>query len=109
MNNIERKARFTSDWLDMNYQRFVDEGIESPSGNVLRVSDALDYLSWDDRVELNEAFSLGPHSVHGAIETIAKAFLISCVINTLWHDHLAAEEELGGEIDWEKLECWSQK
>lgn len=102
MSNIERKARFTSDWLDANWGKFVAEGVEDSNGRLVRVSDAIPDILAVEMKMLDEAFALGMCATHNAIEKIAKAYLIEMVVNDMWYNHLAEEEEAGHEIEWAK-------
>ena len=48
--------------------------------------------------------SLGACATHEAIEIIAKAFLLDVVVDTLWDEHLAGEEEMGRQMLWARAE-----
>ncbi len=94
-----RKLQFQQDWLSDNWAKFVAEGINDQSGRLLTVSDALS-LTKLECDQIDAAFRLGPQATHEAIEIIAKAFLLSVVVDELWGYHLAAEEEMGREVLW---------
>ncbi len=94
-----RKMQFQQDWLADNWDKFVAEGIEDPSGRILAVSDALSLTRLEGE-RIDAAFRLGPQATHEAIEIIAKAFLLDMVVDELWGYHLAAEEEMGREMLW---------
>ena len=98
-----RKLQFQQDWLVDNYDKFVAEGIDDPSGRLLTVSDALS-LTKLECDQIDAAFLLGPQATHEAIEVIAKAFLLGTVVDELWGYHLAAEEEMGREMLWARAE-----
>ena len=94
-----RKTQFQQDWLASNWDKFVAEGIEDPSGRLLTVSDALG-LTWDESDQIDAAFRKGACATHEAIEIIAKAFLLDVVVDALWDEHLAGEAEFGMELSW---------
>lgn len=105
MNNIERKARFTSDWLDLHWDQFVKGGVEDSNGRLVKVADALADLSAKEMAQIDNAFAFGPHHIHEAIEQIAKVYLIDVVVSELWGNHLAMEEEQQRELEWAKAEA----
>ena len=94
-----RKSQFQQDWLASNWDKFVAEGIEDPSGRLLTVSGALELTKLEGG-QIDAAFRLGACATHEAIEIIAKAFLLDVVVDTLWDEHLAGEAELGRELSW---------
>ena len=98
-----RKTQFQQDWLASNWDKFVAEGIEDPSGRLLTVSDALGLTKLEGD-QIDAAFRLGACATHEAIEIIAKAFLLDVVVDTLWDEHLAAEEEMGRQMLWARAE-----
>ena len=98
-----RKLQFQQEWLEYHWDKFVAEGIEDPSGRLLTVSDALG-LTWDESDQIDAAFRLGACATHEAIEIIAKAFLLGTVVDELWDEHLAAEEEMGRQMLWARAE-----
>lgn len=104
MNNIERKVRFTSDWLEANWGKFVAEGVEDSHGRVLTIADALSDLTAVEHKQLNEAFALGMCATKDAIEVIAKAMLVDLVVNDAWYDLLAIEEEQQEEFEYARAE-----
>lgn len=97
-----RKLQFQQDWLADNWAKFVAEGIEDPSGRLLKVSDVLSLTKLEGD-QIDAAFRLGPQATHEAIEIIAKAFLLDTVVDELWGCHLAAEEEMGREMLWARV------
>ena len=98
-----RKLQFQQDWLASNWGKFVAEGIDDPSGRLLTVSDALGLTKLEGD-QIDAAFRLGACATHEAIEIIAKAFLLDVVVDTLWDEHLAAEEEMGRQMLWARAE-----
>jgi hypothetical protein len=98
-----RKLKFQQDWLASNWDKFVAEGIDDPSGRLLTVSDALGLTKLEGD-QIDAAFRNGACATHEAIEIIAKAFLLDVVVDTLWDEHLAAEEEMGREMLWARAE-----
>lgn len=101
MTNL--KSQFQQDWLTDNWSKFVSEGIEDSHGRLLTVSDALE-LTRLEGDQIDAAFRLGACATHEAIEVIAKAFLLSTVVDELWGHHLAAEEDAQKELQWAKAE-----
>ena len=97
------KTQFQRDWLEANWEKFVAEGIEDSHGRLLTVSDALELTRLEGN-QIDEAFRLGACATHEAIEIIAKAFLLDVVVDTLWDEHLAAEEEMGRQMLWARAE-----
>lgn len=94
-----RKLQFQQDWLASNWDKFVAEGVEDPSGRLLTVSDALGLTKLGGD-QIDAAFRLGACATHEAIEIIAKAFLLDVVVDELWKNHLAGEAEFGRELSW---------
>ena len=54
-----RKTQFQRDWLEANWDKFVNDGIEDAHGRLITVADALADISEDDHRAINVAFSLG--------------------------------------------------
>lgn len=100
---MDRKSQFQRDWLNENWPKFVAEGIEDSHGRLLTVSDALELTSLESN-QIDAAFRLGACATHEAIEIIAKAFLLDVVVDTLWDEHLAGEEEMGRQMLWARAE-----
>ena len=100
---VDRKTQFQKDWLADNWDKFVAEGVEDSHGRNLTVSDALE-LNKLEGEQIDAAFRAGACATHEAIEVIAKAFLLSTVVDELWSQHLAAEEEMGREMLWARAE-----
>ena len=88
-----RKTQFQRDWLDANWDLFVDDGIEDSHGRLLTVADALAELTRDEWVSVNAAFALGGNYLHDTVEAIAKAYLLETVVSELWNNHLAELED----------------
>ena len=99
----DRKTQFQQDWLDDHWDKFVAEGIEDHNGRLLTVSDALSLTKLEGE-QIDAAFRLGQQATHEAIEVIAKAFLLDAVVDGLWGYHLAAEEEMGRQMLWDRAE-----
>lgn len=100
---MSRKTQFQQDWLAANWDKFVAEGVEDSHGRIITVSDALELTKLEGE-QIDAAFRAGACATHEAIEVIAKAFLLSAVVDELWADHLAAEEEIGRQMLWQKAE-----
>lgn len=91
---VDRKTQFQQDWLAANWDNFVAEGVEDSHGRIITISDAFELTKLEGE-QIDAAFRAGACATHEAIEVIAKAFLLSTVVDELWADHLAAEEEIG--------------
>lgn len=100
---VSRKSQFQQDWLAANWDKFVTEGIEGSHGRIITVSDALELTKLEGE-QIDAAFRAGACATHEAIEVIAKSFLLSTVVDELWADHLAAEEEMGRQLLWQNAE-----
>ena len=98
-----RKLQFQRDWMAENWPKFAAGGIEDSHGRLLTVSDALELTKLEGN-QIDAAFRLGAFATHEAIEVIAKAFLLSTVVDELWGYHLAAEEDAQKELQWAKAE-----
>jgi hypothetical protein len=98
-----RKLQFQQDWLSDNWAKFVAQGVEDAGGRLLTVSDAFSLTKLEGD-QIDAAFRLGQQATHEAIEIIAKAFLLSVVVDELWGYHLAAEEEMGREMLLDRAE-----
>lgn len=98
-----RKLQFQQDWLAANWDKFVAEGVEDSHGRIITVSDALELTRLEGE-QIDAAFRAGACATHEAIEVIAKAFLLSTVVDEMWADHLAAEEEMGRQMLWARAE-----
>lgn len=90
---MDRKSQFQRDWLDANWDLFVDDGIEDTHGRLITVSDALAELTRDEWVSVNAAFALGGNYLRDTVEAIAKAYLLEVVVSELWNNHLAGLED----------------
>ena len=88
-----RKTQFHRDWLDANWDEFVNDGIEDVHGRLITVADALAELTRDEWVSVNAAFALGGNYLHYTVEAIAKAYLLETVVVELWNNHLAGLED----------------
>ena len=88
-----RKLQFQRDWLEVNWDKFVAEGIDDARGRLIAVADALADISEDDHRAINAAFSLGSGYLWCTVERIAKAYLLDVVVSELWNNHLAGLED----------------
>ena len=89
----DRKSQFQRDWLEANWDKFVDEGIDDANGRLITVADSLAELTRDERVSVNAAFAMGGNYLHDTVEAIAKAHLLETVVSELWNNHLAELED----------------
>lgn len=89
---MDAKTQFQRDWLDANWDKFVNDGIEDAHGRLITVSDALGLTKVEGH-QLDTAFRLGACATHEAIEIIAKAYLLDVVVSELWNNHLAELED----------------
>ena len=89
---MDAKTQFQRDWLEVNWDKFVNDGIEDSHGRLLTVSDALELTKLEGN-QIDAAFRLGACATHEAIEIIAKAFLLDVVVSELWNNHLAGLED----------------
>ena len=90
---MDAKTQFQRDWLEANWDRFVDDGIEDAHGRLITVTDSLAELSCHEWAALNAAFAAGGNYLHDTIEVIAKAYLLDVVVSELWNNHLADLED----------------
>ena len=88
-----RKLQFQRDWLEVNWDKFVNDGIEDSHGRLITVADALAELTRDEWLSLNAAFAAGGNYLHDTVEAIAKAYLLEAVVSELWKNHLAELED----------------
>ena len=88
-----RKSQFQRDWLEANWDKFVDEGVEDSHGLLITVADALAELTRDEWLSINAAFAAGGNYLHDTVEAIAKAYLLETVVSELWNNHLAELED----------------
>ena len=89
----DRKSQFQRDWLEANWDKFVNDGIENAHGRLIMVADSLADISADDHRAINAAFSLGSVFLWCTVERIAKAYLLDVVVSELWNNHLAGLED----------------
>lgn len=89
----DRKSQFQRDWLDANWDLFVDDGIEDSHGRLLTVADSLAELTRDEWLSINAAFAAGGNYLRDTVEAIAKAYLLETVVSELWNNHLAELED----------------
>ena len=89
----DRKSQFQRDWLEANWDKFVDEGIDDANGRLITVADSLAELTRDERVSVNAAFAMGGNYLHDTVEAIAKAYLLETVVSELCNNHLAELED----------------
>ena len=90
---MDAKTQFQRDWLDANWDEFVNDGIEDSHGRLITVADSLAELTSDEWVSVNAAFALGGNYLHDTAEAIAKAYLLETVVSELWNNHLAELED----------------
>lgn len=90
---MDAKTQFQRDWLDENWDKFVNDGIEDAHGRLITVADALADISEDDHRTINAAFSLGSGFLWCTVERIAKSYLLEVVVSELWANHLAELED----------------
>ena len=90
---MDAKTQFQRDWLDANWDLFVDDGIEDTHGRLITVADALAELARDEWLSVNAAFALGGNYLRDTVEAIAKAYLLEVVVSELWNNHLAGLED----------------
>ena len=90
---MDAKTQFQLDWLDANWDLFVDDGIEDSHGRLLTVADSLAELTRDEWLSINAAFAAGGNYLHDTVEAIAKAYLLEAVVSELWKNHLAELED----------------
>lgn len=87
------KSQFQRDWLDANWDKFVNDGTEDSHGRLLTVADSLAELTRDEWLSLNAAFAAGGNYLHDTVEAISKAYLLETVVAELWANHLAGLED----------------
>ena len=90
---MDRKSQFQRDWMEVNWDKFVNDGIEDSHGRLITVADSLAELTSDEWVSVNAAFALGGNYLHDTAEAIAKAYLLETVVSELWNNHLAELED----------------
>ena len=90
---MDAKTQFQRDWLDANWDEFVNDGIEDTHWRLITVADSLAELTRDEWVSVNAAFALGGNYLHDTVEEIAKAYLLEVVVSELWNNHLAGLED----------------
>lgn len=88
-----RKSQFQRDWLDANWDLFVDDGIDDAHGRLITVADALAELTRDEWLSINAAFAAGGNYLRDTVEAIAKAYLLETVVSELWNNHLSELED----------------
>ena len=88
-----RKLQFQRDWLEVNWDNFVNDGIEDSHGRLITVADALAELTRYEWLSINVAFAAGGNYLHNTVEEIAKAYLLEVVVSELWNNHLAGMED----------------
>lgn len=88
----DRKSQFQRDWLEANWDKFVDEGIDDANGRLITVADSLAELANDEWLSVNAAFAIGGNYLRDTVEAIAKAYLLETVVSELWNNHLAGLE-----------------
>jgi hypothetical protein len=101
MNN---KTAFISDWIESNWQAFLDGTLCDTHGQVVTVADALGDMSARESEQLCAAFKAGACQTQGAIEVICKSYLISVIAMEEWSNHLAAMDDAREENETEAEE-----
>lgn len=90
---MDAKTQFQRDWLEANWDKFVNDGIEDAHGRLITVADSLAELTSDEWVSVNAAFAMGGNYLRDTVEAIAKAYLLEVVVSELWNNHLAELED----------------
>ena len=94
---MDRKSQFQRDWLDANWDKFVNDGIEDSHGRLITVADALAdalaELTYSEIAFINAAFATDDKRLHVTAEVIAKSYLLETVASELWNNHLADLED----------------
>ena len=90
---MDAKTQFQRDWLDANWDEFVNDGIEDSHGRMITVADALAELTRDEWLSINAAFAAGGNYLHDTVEAIAKAYLLEVVVSELLANHSAEMED----------------
>ena len=90
---MDAKTKFQRDWLNENWDKFVNDGIEDAHGRLITVADALAELTRDEWLSINAAFAAGGNYLHDTVWAIAKAYLLEVVVSELWNNHLAGLED----------------
>ena len=90
---MDAKTQFQRDWLDENWDNFVNDGIEDSHGRLITMADSLTELTRDEWLSINVAFAAGGNYLHNTVEAIAKAYLLETVVSELWANHLAGLED----------------
>ena len=88
-----RKLQFQQDWLEANWDEFVNDGIDDAHGRLIKVADSLAEFTRDECLSINAAFAAGGNYLHDTVEAIAKAYLLEVVVSELWNNHLAGLED----------------
>lgn len=88
-----RKTQFQRDWLEANWDEFVNDGIEDAHGRLITVADSLAELTRDEWLSINAAFAAGAPFLAHTVEAISKAYLLETVVAELWANHLAGLED----------------
>lgn len=90
---MDAKTQFQRDWLDANWDKFVNDGIEDAHGRLITVADSLAELTRDEWLSINAAFAAGAPFLAHTVEAISKAYLLETVVAELWNNHLADLED----------------
>lgn len=90
---MDAKTQFQRDWLEANWDRFVNDGIGDAHGRLITVADALAELTRDEWLSINAAFAAGGNYLHDTVAEIAKAYLLEVVVSELWNNHMAGLED----------------
>ena len=90
---MDAKTQFQRDWLDANWDEFVNDGIEDTHWRLITVADSLAELTRDEYLSINATFAAGGNYLHDTVGAIAKAYLLEVVASELWNNHLAGLED----------------
>lgn len=64
---MDAKTQFQRDWLEENWDRFVNDGIYGAHGRLITVADALAELARDEWLSINAAFAAGGNYLHDTV------------------------------------------
>ena len=90
---MDAKTQFQRDWLDANWDKFVNDCVEDTHWRLITVADSLAELARDEWLSINVAFAAGGNYLHNTVEEIAKAYLLEVVVSELWNNHMAGRED----------------
>ena len=90
---MDAKTQFQRDWLEANWGKFVNDGIDDAHGRLITVADSLAELTRNEWLSINVAFAAGGNYLHDTVEAIAKAYLLEVVVSEMWNNHLSGLED----------------